>query len=164
MSKFYIQGKSFIIKTEEVMKRSNIVAIIIYLILLVLLFALIVPLIVFPSSWKNYKVFSEIKQVQTWIESNTENYEEAYDEYLQDIEPTSQFVESFVYNGKKYKIGAYEFNDSKDMKEYFYSRTGISIDDKTSSSLKANYFGSFFIAYNENNNSMKGIFRYEENE
>ena len=133
------------------MKRNNVVAIICYIVLFVILFALVVPLIVYPMAYTKYNVFVNISEVQSWLDGNTTNFQEEYDAYIGEIEPSGAIVGLFIFNGDKYNICAYQFKEKKDREKYYQSRTATSLDEDKSSYLKANYFGSHFIAYEENN-------------
>ena len=133
------------------MKRNNVVAIICYIVLFVILFALVVPLIIFPMHYAKYSVFGDIETVQSWIDESAENFQDSYDDFLGEIEPNAAICGTFVFNKAKYKISAYQFKEESDREKYYQTRTASNPDENTSSYLKANYFGSQFIAYDGNN-------------
>lgn len=133
------------------MKRNNIFAVVSFSVIFVVVFAFIVPLIVYPSGYGDYEVFREIEQFRTWIDENTQDFKEGTDSYIGEIEPKSQLIGSFVYGDKEYSFAAYIFKEEKDRKNYYAARTGVSSDEKRLSFLQANYFGSTFVAYEENN-------------
>jgi len=96
------------------MKRNNIVAVVSFSVIFVVVFAFIVPLIVYPSGYGDYEVFRDIEQFRTWIDENTQDFKEGTDSYIGEIEPKSRFVGSFVYGDKEYSFAAYIFKEEKD--------------------------------------------------
>lgn len=98
------------------MKRNNIVAVVSFSVIFVVVFAFIVPLIVYPSGYGDYEVFREIEQFRTWIDENTQDFKEGTDSYIGEIEPKSQLIGSFVYGDKEYSFAAYIFKEEKDRK------------------------------------------------
>lgn len=89
------------------MKRNNIVAVVSFSVIFVVVFAFIVPLIVYPSGYGDYEVFREIEQFRTWIDENTQDFKEGTDSYIGEIEPKSQLIGSFVYGDKELSFAAY---------------------------------------------------------
>ena len=89
------------------MKRNNIVAVVSFSVIFVVVFAFIVPLIVYPSGYGDYEVFREIEQFRTWIDENTQDFKEGTDSYIGEIEPKSQLIGSFVYGDKEFVCGVY---------------------------------------------------------
>lgn len=73
------------------------------------------------------------------------------DSYLNDTVPLDSYSYKVKWEGKKYSVYAYEFEDSSQCMQYVTSRMGMNFNDESSYYLNSNvFFFTKYIAFSDN--------------
>lgn len=135
------------------MRKSSKAAIITMAAIFVLVFAVVVPAIVFPTNRApEYTMFADLSSVEAWLKENAEDVNDVgKDTYLGETETEDSLNVTFRYEGREYRLSAHIFGTTESLRSYFTARSGIGTELESAAHFKAYYFSTFLCAYEGHN-------------
>ena len=100
---------------------------------ILLVVGIIIPFIFTWNQFIEYETFSDLTEVKEFFQEN-ENIEivseKIQDRKLKGLVPSDSFCCRYKYQGEIYTIYAYQFEDIKESRQYYYNYTGREIPSR----------------------------------